>query len=272
MKIHFLLLFFACAAFFACQKNNLNNSDDSLLRPVVEAFLQPGSTPTVYVKKQIAYGSEGETQEGIPDLQIAVEEVETGIQHNLVHTDTSAYEGSGWQPQSGKTYRLKFEYLGETIQAETVIPSKPVSYKSDKSSIKVFDLSTFTPGSGSIPDFPDPIELTWDASSGGYYLVVVNCLEKNPTLIFSDTTRFRPFRSFRSTPAQTNVHQLQWMSFRYVGKHHVILYHLNAEYAALYESYGTNSSNLTTPYSNVSGGLGIFTGVSADTLLVNVTK
>jgi hypothetical protein len=261
------LLFWA-----ACEKNTLNADTDSVNRPVVEAFLQPGAVPVVFVKKQIPYNGEDTLQLPITDLYITIEQVESGEQYLLQHSDSSAYVGSGWYPQSGKTYRLRFEYAGETIESETVIPDKPVDFQASALSIQAFDPSGFTPGSGTPPAFPDPIELNWDATDGGYYLVVVESAEDDPELIFSDTTQFRPFRAFRSTPAQTNVYELNVMSFRYYGAHHVILYHLNPEYAALYESYGSNSTNLSTPYSNVSGGLGIFTGVCADTLVVTVTQ
>lgn len=266
------LPFLLSVALFACEKADLNTAAQSVNRPVVESFLQPGVAPTVFVKKQIPYGSTDSTQVPIEDLSITLENISTGEQHRLTHTDSSAYVGAGWQPEAGQTYRLRFDYDGQTIGAETVIPAKPIGFSASAASIQVFDPSSFTPGSGAPPSFPDPIDLSWDAGDGGYYLVVVETAEAAPALIFSDTTRFRPFRAFRSAPAQTNTHRLDFQSFRYYGAHHVILYHLNAEYAALYESYGSNSTNLTTPYTNVDGGLGIFTGVNADTILVTVTK
>lgn len=272
MKFKFQYFIFCLFALVACEKADLNTAGQSVNRPVVESFLQPGVAPTVFVKKQIPYGSTDSVQLPIKGLNIAIENVETGEKYLLAYTDTSAYVGSGWQPETGQTYRLSFEYDDNTIVSETTIPTKPVAFKASASSIQVFDPSNFTPGSGTPPSFPDPIELTWDASDGGYYLVVVETAEDSPTLIFSDTTRFRPFRAFRSAPAQINTHNLDFQSFRYYGTHNVILYHLNAEYAALYESYGSNSTNLTTPYTNINGGLGIFTGVNADTIVVTVTK
>jgi hypothetical protein len=52
----------------------------------------------------------------------------------------------------------------------------------------------------------------------------------------------------------------------------LILYHLNADYAALYNDTGNSSQNLTNPTTNIENGLGIFTGINADTLLLNVIK
>ena len=261
-------LFCTLALFAACEKSALNTAGGSVNRPVVESFLQPGALPVVQVKKQLPYGSTDSVQHPILGLSVSIEDAATGAFYPLTHTDSSAYAADGsWQPAAGNTYRLHFDYDGQSIGAETLVPAKPVHLTASAASI---DAPVF--GTGGPPSFPDPITLDWDASDGGYYLVVVQVAEDNPELIFSDTTNFRPFRSFRSEPQQTNTWQLQPFSFRYYGLHHVILYHLNAEYAALYNDTGNNSNNLTTPFTNVTGGLGIFTGVNADTMSVTVTK
>jgi hypothetical protein len=54
--------------------------------------------------------------------------------------------------------------------------------------------------------------------------------------------------------------------------HAVILYKLNPEYSTLYDDSGNSSINLKAPYSNITNGLGIFTGMNADTLYLNVKK
>lgn len=257
----------------SCEKSSLNTAASSLNRLVVESYLQPGKYAVVQIKKQIPYNAADSIQYPVAGLLLSIEEVETGNIYPLVQSDSTAYIGdTTWQPVAGYTYRLSFEYDGKTITAETIVPDKPATFVASASSIEGFSPGGFTPGSGTPPSFPDPIELTWDASDGGYYLIVVESAESNPELIFSDTTNFRPFRSFRSEPQQTNTWNIQSMSFRYYGVHNIILYRLNAEYAALYESNGTNSTNLTTPFTNVDGGLGIFTGVNADTIKITVTE
>lgn len=272
MKRKQFFYFFILIVVIGCEKNSLNTDNDSINRPVIESFLQPGVAPIVFAKKQIPYLSTDSIELPLIGLNISIENVGTGESHTLTHSDSSAYIGSGWQVVSGQTYRMSFEYNGKTITAETTIPAKPIGFNASVKSIQAFDASVFNPGSGTPPVFPDPIELSWDASDGGYYMVVVEVAQTNPELIFSDTTRFRPFRAFRTQPEQTNTYSLQSMSFRYYGTHRILLYHLNPEYAALYEDSGTNSTNLTTPYTNVEGGLGIFTGINADTIVVQVTK
>lgn len=270
-KINLLILLLPL--FQACEKNDLNTVDASTNRAVVEAYLQPGALPVVQIKKQILYSLEKDVQTPIEGLTVTVQDGTTGDIYTLTKSDSSAYIGDGsWLPVEGRTYTLSFDYEEKTIDASTVIPGKPADFTASATSVEGFDPGNFTPGSGTPPAFPEPIELTWTAEAGGYYLVVVESAETDPELIFSDTTNFRPFRAFRSEPQQTNTWNIQSMSFRYYGAHNVILYRLNAEYAALYEDSGSNSTNLTTPFTNVSNGLGIFTGVNADTVVVTVTK
>ena len=270
-KINLLILLLPI--FPACEKADLNTAGASANRAVVEAYLQPGSLPVVQIKKQILYGLENDVQTPIEGLTVSVQDETSGEIYTLTKSDSSAYIGDGtWQPVEGRTYKLSFDYENKTITAETVIPGKPADFTASTNSVVGFDPGSFTPGSGTPPTFPEPIELTWTAESGGYYLIVVESAETDPELIFSDTTNFRPFRAFRSEPQQTNTWNIQSLSFRYYGAHHVILYRLNAEYAALYEDSGSNSTNLTSPFTNVSNGLGIFTGVNADTIVVTVVK
>jgi len=52
----------------------------------------------------------------------------------------------------------------------------------------------------------------------------------------------------------------------------LVLYHLNEEYAMLYATSGNSSTDLTSPSTNISNGFGIFTGMSTDTLFLQVYK
>jgi hypothetical protein len=190
-----------------------------------------------------------------------------------------AYVGEGvyradstWQVVAGKTYRLAFNYADGVVRAETTVPDQPLDLVASASSIAIPKIGD--PGSGGgFPTFPDPIALTWTSLSGVYYLVVVENLETDPESIFDDngdTDRPRP--SFRSEPEQVNEYEIGFQNFSYYGTHRVVLFSLNAEYASLYDDNGNSSQNLTTPYSNVIGGLGIFTGLNSDTLTVEVTE
>jgi hypothetical protein len=61
------------------------------------------------------------------------------------------------------------------------------------------------------------------------------------------------------------------MAFEYLGTHRIILYRILPDYSALYDVNSNSSQNLTSPDSDIENGLGIFTGINADTLWVEVS-
>jgi hypothetical protein len=80
----------------------------------------------------------------------------------------------------------------------------------------------------------------------------------------TDTTRQRPV--FRNQPTQGSSQQLRSQQFEYYGHHYIILYHINPEYAGLYDDSGNSTQNLRQPPTNIVNGTGIFTAISSDTL------
>ncbi len=256
------------AGFCACEKTDLTNASESVARPVVEAYLQPGRLPAVKITRQIPFGS-GDTL-ALPLAGLDVRLESEGVVHSLAFRgDTIYVADSSWQPEAGKTYRLTFEYEGTMVHAETSVPDKPTGFYASAYSLEV---PSFDIGSGTPPSFPEPVNLYWQAASDAWYLVVVENIEANPVEIFERPDGDeRPRPVFRSEPEQTNTYEIGFQNFQYYGTHYVILYRLNADYAALYDDNGNSSQNLTTPYSNITGGLGIFSGMNADTLVVEIT-
>lgn len=270
-KIHFpLALLAAVLTFQACEKTALDTASDSVSRPVVEAYLTPGRVPSVKVVYQIPFESSDTVAKPVEGLTLTIEC--EGITHPLAYIGEGVYQAdSTWEVEPGKTYRLAFDYADGVVSAETTVPDKPLDFEASASSIAIPKIGD--PGNGGgFPTFPDPIELTWSALTGVYYLVVVENLETDPTSIFDDTNDDRPRPNFRSEPEQVDQYEIGFQNFRYYGTHRVVVFSLNAEYASLYEDNGNTSQNLTTPYSNVTGGLGIFTAINSDTLEVEVTE
>jgi hypothetical protein len=256
----------------ACEKSALTTASDSISRPVVEAYLSPGQTSEVKITYQLAFGSTDTLVQPIQDLNVTIEA--DGVVHPLFYSaiDSTYLAEDSWQVEAGKTYRLRFSFNGSQISAETTIPQQPEQFSASATTIAIPQIGN--PGSGEgMPNFPDPIELSWSNTDGAYYLVVVENLESNPEAIFEVTDGNRPPRpTFRSEPEQNSSFEVGFQNFTYYGQHQVVLYRLNAEYASLYDDNGNSSQNLTTPYSNIVGGLGIFTGLNADTLMIKVTK
>jgi hypothetical protein len=99
---------------------------------------------------------------------------------------------------------------------------------------------------------------------------VIENIESNPEAINEGTET--PARIFRNQPTQSNSYEIRAMLFNYYGKHHLKLYHINPDYAVLYDTGSNSSQNLFSPATNISNGVGIFTGMAGKTLGLAVTK
>ena len=160
----------------------------------------------------------------------------------------------------------------KTISSSTTIPTKPIEFTSSDTLITVVSIN---PDSikGPPPSIANEsnIVLKWNNSNNDYYLIVVENIETSLNPINTKQNKMgKP--NFRNQPNQNNEYRVNSRNFEYLGKHNVILFKLNSDYAALYNETGTNSQNLSTAISNINNGLGIFTGINTDTLNINVKK
>lgn len=251
---------------FACEESSSEGLFND--RPVVESVLHPGREIEVNVDRLIAFIEDPEY--GSDDINSLSLTLSTDAQDFPLYplgegnyTDSSqvTITAGGW-------YSLKFQYNGEEVVAETVIPAKPIDFVASDTEIEI-TAPTGGPGSGGT--FPEPIELSWTNDDNSYYLVVVENTEDDPEAIFeTEGDDAPPPRFFRNEPFQSNVFEINARQFQYYGAHRIVLFHINAEYVSLYSDNGSNSQNLTEPNSNVVNGYGIFTGINSDTLALEV--
>ncbi len=192
--------------------------------------------------------------------------------HQFTNTGNGIYQDSTLiiMPEIG--YTLHFKYRGKIVKASTIVPSLPKDFTQSSTELsltKIESTTTFTPGSFQMND---PIDINWVNTDQSYYMIVVENTDNQPELIRDTTSaRFR-VANFRNEPAIIDQYQIRDMQFQYFGNYTITLFHLNEDYAALYSSNSSSSQNLTNPTSNITNGLGIFTGISTDTLLFKVHK
>jgi Domain of unknown function (DUF4249) len=252
----------------ACETDS--NLIEGGVKPVVEAYLVAGKPIAVKVKKEIAFTADTSAVQA-PILGLNIKVSGDGQTYALKSSGNGLYESDkSVKLKVGVTYSLSFDYNGKAISASTVIPTKPVGFKSDLASIArtKLDLSS---GSSTIrnPDENIDVNLTWTNPTSEYHFVVADNLETNPVAIITLPTNsnFQEIiRRFRSQPVQGTETRLRSQQFEYFGKHNLVLLKVNPDYAALYNSSGTTSQNISTPPTTITNGLGIFTGVNADTL------
>lgn len=240
-------------------------------RPVVECYLFAGDSARLKISRYIS--SVEATDAEVPDL----DELDVKIKYNdslytLYPQGDGIYKDvyGDVQIREGGYYELSFSYGAVEVYAMTQVLDKPMNAASSVSSVAI---SQFDPSGGGFPSFPDPVEITWDNPDNSYYLVVVENIEEDPEpLVELEDGEEPPERVFRNTPMTSNLYLIRAMSFQYYGYHNVIIYHLNADYAALYEDNGSSSLDLVEIESSIENAYGIFTGISADTLTIKVTE
>lgn len=247
----------------SCEDINLQTADTNVA--VVESYIHPGAPIEITIKKQLVFNVEDTTSAYLNDLEVYV--LDNEDTYLLTNTEDGKYVNPQLQIKSGTDYTLTFNYNNKQVKATTTVPSKPEAFAISASSIEVVSMSGFGPGSG-LSERPDPVEISYNNPDDHYHIIVVECIESSLQLINSSTDR--PTRSFRSRPEQGSLQMLDPMQFTYYGTHQIILYRLNAEYADLYEQIEATSLDIEAPPSNVENGLGIFTGINSDTLIVEV--
>ncbi len=267
----FSIIFFGLNA---CDDNDLLPFNDI---PVVESYLTINKPISLQISRKTAYDENvALSEDDINGLQV---KIKFDNQSRIIPSSGNGlYTDLAFIPQEGTTYELEFTFNNKTVTSSTQIPSKPVNFQQSVSTIEVQGITMgggFGGGPGGTrPEMPDPVKLTWTNNDSGYYMVVIENVETSPTAIydFGDNADDAPRRIFRNEPTQSNQYEIAAMNFQYYGRHRLILFHLNAEYAALYNDNGTTSQNLTNPITNVENGLGIFTGINADTLMISVVE
>ena len=255
-------------SFTACEKDS--NLIEGGIKPVVEGYLVAGRPISITVKREIAFTADTSgVQTAISGLNIKVSG--NGQTYALKSLGNGLYESERTvKLKVGSTYTLAFDYNGKAISASTIIPTKPLGFTADLTSIArtKLDLSS---GSTNIrnPDGNTDVNLTWSNPASEYHFVIADNVEVSPVAIITlpANTNFQDIiRRFRSQPVQGTETRLRSQQFEYFGKHNLVLLKVNPDYVALYSSSGTTSQNISTPPTTITNGLGIFTGVNADTL------
>jgi hypothetical protein len=254
---------------FGCEETY--QTENITKKIIVEGYVSPGDSVGLQVFRILEYAGSDTIVKTIDTCPIDV--FINNIRYTLQPRDSGYYslKESSISINEGDTVSFEFAAGEYSIHATTRIPTKPVNFKTSKTSVTMPDMSAGF-NRGAFKPFA-PLEFTWDNDDGSYYLVAVKPVDPNAELVNPDDTATddnRPIRIFRSEPSASSTYLMQMFDFRYYGQQYVILYHLNTEYAALYNFSGNTSLNIKEPHTNIENGLGIFTGMNSDTLIITV--
>jgi len=261
---HFIIVFasiiITIITISSCKKDTMNNS--YIAKAIVQAYLVDGQPISIYVKKEILIGSTDTATQTIDNLVVKI--TSAGNTVTLNAKGHGLYVDSTYKAIAGQTYNLNFLYNGVEITSSTIVPTKPSGVQISATSLSI-PANTYNTSSIA------PLNLTWSNSNNDFFLVLVQLFQSADTLSPIDTSsHFHRHGFFRNQPMQSSSYQISPRDFSYYGVYNVILFKLNPEYAALYNGSDNNSQNLTKPICNINNGLGIFSGINADTLKITI--
>ncbi len=258
---------------FSCEE--VVEFDPNLGEPVVEAFLYAGEpVDDIVLKRVLPFGSDQDTVQFIEDANLVI--IHNGIEYLLEQVSDNPghyiYTGEGLAIIEGETYALSFEFGGLTIYAETTVPNTPEDVSISDSAIRIPQIETLQDLRDLRDNFENTIDIEWENTSGDYYYITVSNIEESPEDI--DPNSILPFNfSFISEPTQLDIFPLRLFAhYQQFGLHEAKIYHVNEEYALLYESLEQDSRDLNEPFSNVINGVGVFTAFSSQTVRFEVLK
>jgi hypothetical protein len=258
-KIIYLIAF---CSIVSCKNTVVTGFQD---KPVVESYLYADLTPTVKVSKLIAFTSDMVYSDmDVNKLVIDILEVGSGKKYSLSLTGDGLYGNKDLIIAAGKTYQLSFPYNGTVVTASTVVPQKPVNMKLSATGIVISEMGV--PGSG----WPSSIDITWTNTDQSFYFIYVKNVEAVKTPIDTRSPTGNDF--FRNQPINSDHYELNPRSFKFYGLHRVILYKIQPEYVLFFQENGGSSLSISEIKANIENGLGIFTGISSESIYLYVGK
>lgn len=256
------ILFFAAlsVSYFACKKDEGDLT--MAARPVIESYLIAGKPVTIKVYDQKGLLDTASYGAPITGLSLSFTSGTKTVKLNEIAA--GVYSSS--DPDlivPGKSCAFSFDYNGYTVSAETAVPGVPVNFKASSLEQVVPD-----PMSDTSQTSFNSITFSWSNPDGGYYLMIFRNRESSPTRI--GKFGFGSYRTIEEYLAQASSFKTQRMTFNFAGYYDTYLYHVNSEYNNIINSSANSSLNLTNPPTNIKNGLGIFTAMSCDSLLLHV--
>ena len=258
---------------------DISDFDPGESKPVVEAFIYEGeSVDDIYLKKTIPFNTESKSgSEIISDAIITI----SGNGQDFILTPVIdqpgryIYDGNDLSVNIGENYQLTFEYEDRIISSTTTIPSEPEGTDISPQSIFINEINSLVDLRDFRESFQKTINVTWNNNDGSYYYLVVENIENNPESI--DPTDVLGGLGinfeFTTTPTQESILSLRpLIHYTQYGTHRVTIYHVNEEYAMLYETSTQDSRDLNEPYTNINNGLGIFSGFASQEVYFEVIK
>lgn len=249
--------------------------------PVVRAFLyagQPVNDVRLTWTVPINTSDTTNVQVAPPINDATVVLVRSGVRYPLVKSAGDSgyyqYNGTGLIVREGDVFTLEGSVNGRALSARTVVPVRPTGARVVSSTLSIPTLTFGGGPGGPRPDFSAAQTLVrWTKSPGSLYFVTLDNVELSPVgvdIAFPGGIRGRRRVIFAPTAADSLP--INALGLPYYGRYQVYVWRVNEEYAQLYATLQQDSRDLNEPFTNITGGLGVFTAFAADTTSVTVIK
>jgi hypothetical protein len=213
----------------------------------------------------------------INDARLAL--VRNGVRYVLTRAPGDSgyyqYTGTDLVVREGDTWTLEGSVGAQALSARTIVPVRPSGARVGSSTLTVPNL-TFGPGGfgGGRPDLSlAQTMVRWTRTPGALYFVTLDNIEANPVAIdFGLPERFRGRRRLVFPPTPADSLPINALGLPFLGRYRVQVWRVNEEYAALYNTLQQDSRDLNEPFTNITGGVGVFTAFAADTTSVVVVR
>ena len=265
-------------AFTSCEDENLNLL--AFDQFVVEGFLFAGEpVDDIRLKTVFPLTDEEDTSEPINDADVVLSR--GSEQFALVPSGSDGlyhYPGDDLQVSTGEVFQLEISYNGITATAETQVPTPTQGLSLSQDSIIVPTLP-LSQGRDAVVEAigsflqESSVTASWDNPDGEqFYMVVENVTEATDPIFPQQVLDALEDLRFVSEPTDADNLTFLGGSLITFGTYSVSVFHVNEEYAALFDNRTQDSRDLNEPPSNVVNALGIFSAFNSQTAFFEVAR
>lgn len=253
----------------SCVEENLNNIADQQF--VVEAFLYAGE-PIDDIRIKTTFPLSEEEDSSIPINDAEVTLIKNGQRYDLESLNDDGfyhYPDNDINVETSDVFQLEVIHNGITATGETIVPTPTTGLGLSLDTLFVptlpfgSDMQTIVTA---IRNFltSSSIQATWDNPDEDLYFMVVESVADTilpifPSQVIDALARFR----FVSEPTDASSLDFLAGTLESFGTYSVKVYHINEEYAALYENREQDSRDLNEPPSNLTNALGVFSAFNS---------
>lgn len=245
--------------------------------PVIRAYLYAGQPVNdIRLTWTVPVGTDTLASQAPPINDATVTLIRGGVRYPLEKAAGDSgyyrYAGTALTVREGDQFTLEAAVNGANIAARTTVPVRPSGARVAARTLTVPTL-TFMPG-GPRPDFSAASTVVrWTRTAGSLYFVTLDNVEVAPTAIdFGLPRGLIGRRRLVFPPTAADSLPINALGLPFLGRYVVNVWRVNEEYAQLYATLQQDSRDLNEPFTNISGGLGVFTAFAADTTSIVVVR